>query len=167
MDDINLQDQNDQNIVDETNEIAGQDQDNLTEMQKLQDSYTRLLAELVNTRRNMDSEIQKSKQSIMLKIIALLDTYKILLENVQDKEHEAYQSLNDILEQLSVLLATERVKKLEIKVGDKFDPNTSEAISMQESDESDKVLAIVSPAYEISGQILKTAKVIVSKPKQT
>lgn len=128
------------------------------EIDKLQDSYTRLLAELVNTKKNSEFEKDKSKQSLVLKIINIVETYSLL-----SNEDNSSESLKNILQELNTLLSTESVKKIDININDKFDPNTSEVISTQNGEDDGLVLAVVSPAWEYKGKMIKTAKVIVSK----
>jgi molecular chaperone GrpE len=132
------------------------------EYNSLKDSYARLLAELVNTKRNVTQDIQQSKRSLLLKIIAIIDNYSMVLE--QDKSQEScFEDLKNLVQQLQILLATEGVTKIDIKVGDDFDPSISEAISTQEAEDEGKILAVVSPAYKMDSQIIKTAKIIVSR----
>ena len=50
-------------------------------------------------------------------------------------------------------------------VGEPFDPELHEAMSMQESDsaEPDSVLIVVQRGYQLNGRLLRPARVIVAK----
>ncbi|MEI7603475.1 MAG: nucleotide exchange factor GrpE [bacterium] len=135
------------------------------EYNKIQDSYIRVLAELVNVRRNVDLDKQKGKISIILKIINIIDTYNVVIEN-HEGEDEHVQILNNILQQLDILIATEGVRRVELKIGENYDPNLAEVVATQENGEDNKILTVLSPAYEMNGNIIKTAKIIVSVTKK-
>jgi len=133
-----------------------------SEYDKLFDSYSRLLAEIVNQKKNADLDKQKNKQSILLKIINIIDTYEIVLTNT-DTSNELYLTLENLLQQLNIILATEGVKKFELKEGEDFDSNTAEVVSTQIGEIDGKVLAVLSHPYKIGDNILRVGKVIVTR----
>lgn len=136
----------------------------LSEYDALKDTYTRLLAELVNTKKNASQDIQRSKKGMLLKIISIIDNYNIVISS--SDESSGNEILKTLINELEILLATEGVIKADIKVDDMFNSTNQEAITMQPGDEDGKILSIVSPAYEMDGQVLKNAKVIVSKKEE-
>ena len=137
------------------------------EIERLKDSNVRLLAEIINIRKNIDLDKQKAKQGLILKIISILDTYTIVSNNLTSslEENELKFNFDNILQQLEILLATEGVQKIGMKVGDTYDNDKAEVISTIEGEEDGKISAIINSAYEMGGKLIKTAKIVVTKKK--
>lgn len=52
-------------------------------------------------------------------------------------------------------------------MGEEFNPNLMEALSMQEADvEQDTVIQVFQKGYRIEGRLIRPARVVVAKPKQ-
>lgn len=74
------------------------------------------------------------------------------------------QGVEMVLKQIKEALTAQGLEKLEV-VGEKFDPETSEALNLIETDEveEDMVIAEFVPGYSYKGRVIRHAKVQVSK----
>jgi molecular chaperone GrpE len=69
-----------------------------------------------------------------------------------------------IRNQLFDVLKREGLEKIEIDIGDDFDPNISEAVERVESDyESGKVVEEVEKGYKFKNKVIRPSKVKISK----
>ncbi len=65
------------------------------------------------------------------------------------------------LRELNNLLEKSGFVKVPVNVGDKFDPNTMEAIDKK--DDGDEVVEVYSPAYKLHDRIVQPARVALGK----
>ncbi len=103
--------------------------------------------EIENIRKNAGSEIIKN-------LLPVLDTLDAGM--IHDPKLEPVRS------QIIKILSSYGLKEIAGK-GEKFDPNLEEAIGVSDQGEDGKVLEVVQKGYMLNGEVLRTAKVIVSK----
>jgi|AntRauTorcE11897_2_1112592.scaffolds.fasta_scaffold00506_5 molecular chaperone GrpE len=134
------------------------------------DKYLRLYADFDNYKK------RNSKQKTHLESQIKFDVSKNLIDIMDDidlsKEKFDEDSLIEwsdgaiiIFDNLKSKLSDMGIEKIDCEVGDKFDPNKHEAISVVDVDDQDtgKLVHISSSGYSINDTIVRYPKVVVSK----
>ena len=107
---------------------------------------------------------------IILKILPILDNFRMALKEIQDPKskvqnsEEIIKGFLQIKNQISELLKNQGVEEIK-SVGDKFDPNLHETVEEIESGDKEAgiILEETQKGYTINGRLLRPAKVKVSK----
>lgn len=118
--------------------------------------------------RELDRKLESEKQKIVRSFLEVADHFERALRsmdssrNNQDTFWDGLQLIRNALESKLKSLGVEKLD-LEKKP---FDPNVSEAISLQpvsSPEENDLVVAVVEQGYTMDGQLLRPAKVLVGR----
>lgn len=131
------------------------------------DKYTRLLAEFTNYQKQKEQEVRSmaafGNSKLLTKILDIVDDIEMGLS--QDTVSEETKSILNLLkEKLSHLLNFEGVKEIDLKPGDSFDANQSEAIhAVEDEKNSGKIIQVARKGYMLADRVLRTAKVVVGK----
>ena len=126
-------------------------------------------AEGENIRRRATDDIEKARKFALEKFSNELLAVKDSLDAAVIIEATDVQSYKDgiqiTIKQLSSVF--EKFNIVEVNpVGEKFDPNSHQAISMLESDqEANTVLNVLQKGYTLNGRVLRPALVMVAKGK--
>ena len=132
----------------------------------LEEKVLRAHAEVENVRRTSQKEIQKSRVfSAELITKDLLSPIDNLTRALQHSEEEIPRSLIElVLKEISQALSNNNVEEID-PLGDKFDPNFHEALSIKEdkSKQPEEILEVVQKGYKIQERIIRPALVIVNK----
>ncbi|HEV7615482.1 MAG TPA: nucleotide exchange factor GrpE [Solirubrobacterales bacterium] len=124
--------------------------------------YLRALADLENYRKRSAQEVERrvSEQAERL----LLDWIEAVDSVDRALGMQPSDGLRRVLEQMEGILARQGVARVGA-VGDRFDPELHEAISVQESDEvpDRTVLDVARSGYRHSERVLRPAQVVVSR----
>ncbi|AKL98162.1 nucleotide exchange factor GrpE [Endomicrobium proavitum] len=140
------------------------------EAENLYDQLVRLQADFSNFRRRTEDEKKKylewGKEKILQKQIFLDDILEQALKSAQKGNNieSIVTGLEMITKEFSKMLKEEGVEEIKC---DKFDPHLCEALdSVETEDEEDgKVLEVYQKGYTINGNLMRPAKVKVSKSK--
>lgn len=133
------------------------------------DAWLRAKAETENIRRRAQDDIAKAAKFAVERFAGELLAVKDSLEAALAAETPSIESLKSgselTLKQL--VAAFEKANLREINpLGDKFDPNFHQAISMIESDqEANTVVSVLQKGYLLAERVLRPALVIVAKAK--
>ncbi|SRR5260221_5290595 len=123
--------------------------------------YKRALADYQNLQRRVQEEkgewIRTSNKNLVLKLLPILDTLMLAEKHTKDK------TFSLLVQQFLQILQEEGVRRIKT-LGEKFDPNTMEAIETREGNEGE-VLEEAAAGYELYGQVLRPAKVVVGSGK--
>ncbi|MBL8015026.1 MAG: nucleotide exchange factor GrpE [Candidatus Doudnabacteria bacterium] len=131
-------------------------------------------ADLENYRRRTEADKAKygliSNMQIVMGILEVIDDIQLALQDEGLDKDRAVEMLKIGSDKLNANLQMNGLEKVDVKIGDKFDSATMEAITTVAVDSEDKnntVVAVVSAGYKYAGQaeMLKTAKVIVGRQK--
>ncbi len=131
-----------------------------------------LMADFQNFQRRVDQEKATwGAMSNMSLIKDLLEIYDDLQLAMQDENLNLEHSKAAIISAQDKLVDSAKragIEKVEVKVGDEFDKEKMEAVSMvpvQDETQKGKVIAVISSAYKYANKdfILKAAKVVVGK----
>lgn len=137
------------------------------------DQLVRLQAEMENTRRRAERDVEQAHKYAVEKFAEELLPVKDSLElglnaAANESEGEAIDKLREGTE-LTLKMLTSAMEKYGIEevnpVGERFDPQYHQAMSMQESAEhpADTVVAVMQKGYTIHGRVIRPAMVMVSK----
>jgi molecular chaperone GrpE len=124
--------------------------------------YLRALADLENYRKRSAQEVERrvteAAERLLLDWIEAVDSVDRAL-GMQPSD-----GLRSVLEQMEAILARQGVERVG-GVGDRFDPELHEAISVQESDEvpDRTVLDVARSGYRRGERVLRPAQVVVSR----
>lgn len=131
-----------------------------------QDKMLRALSELENTRRRAERDIEKAHKYSLEKftqaLIPVVDSLEQALDNIPAGDSHAegieltHKMMLDVLAKFSIVQIC--------PIGEKFDPNQHEAMSMQVSDaEPGTVLEVFQRGYVLNERVVRPARVIVAK----
>ncbi|HEC77883.1 MAG TPA: nucleotide exchange factor GrpE [candidate division WOR-3 bacterium] len=145
----------------------------MDEVKELNDKYLRAVAELDNYRKLMQKEMANYRRSCKVefirKLIPVLDSFDRALSSAEVSENfdNFYKGMEIIQRQLKESLKSMGLIEFS-GLGEVFDPSRHEAVATIATDEhpEDMVVEEVSKGYIVDDQIVKPAKVFVSKQKK-
>ena len=137
-----------------------------------QDMVLRAKAEVQNTLRRRDQDVEKAHKFALEKIggelITVVDNLERALEAVPDAGDATVKALYEGVE-LTLKGFVETLNRFDIEQldpeGEPFDPQQHEAMSMVENDdvEPNTVLTVIQKGYILNGRVIRPARVMVSK----
>jgi len=160
---------------DQIGEALDEAEDTLEETQgeeaKLRDQLIRLHAQMENikmrAKRDVESAHKFASEKLLKELLPILDS----LEHALAVSQDAHESVSAMIEGLELthkmLLGT--LEKLGVKVlnpvGEMFDPNQHEAMTMVPSPEHqpNTVIDVVQKGYSLHDRVVRPARVVVSK----
>ncbi|SEO55159.1 nucleotide exchange factor GrpE [Aquisalimonas asiatica] len=136
--------------------------------------YLRARAEIENTRRRLEKDVEQAKRQGLEKLAAELLPVKDSLEMGLAAAQEANADVAKLAEgsELTLKMLSQAMEKFQISevdpMGQKFDPERHEAMAMQPSAEHEPntVIHVVQKGYLLNDRLLRPAMVIVSKDAQ-
>ncbi|WP_157151610.1 nucleotide exchange factor GrpE [Brachyspira sp. SAP_772] len=146
------------------------------EVSDMKDKYMRAMAEAENIRKRTAKEkadgIKRANKGMLLSLINFMDNFERALKSFDNDEtikgSEYYKGIELIHKQFIDFLTDNGVSEIEA-LGEEFDPNLHEALTMIEVPDIDKeqVVEVYAKGYKLNDELLRTAKVVVGKPKAT
>ena len=140
----------------------------------LKDKYMRAMAEMENIRKRAAKEkidtIKRANKDLLLSLLNFMDNFERAIkagENNSDIQNsEYYKGIELIHKQFIDFIHDNGVEEIEC-LGEEFDPNLHEALTMVEIPdcEHEKIVEVYAKGYKLNDELLRTAKVIVGKPK--
>jgi len=137
-------------------------------------NWQRERADFINYKRDEGERLKDYLEGwlkeIVLKILPILDNFELAEKNLSDelKNEANVKGLIQIKKQLEDFLRDQGLEEIEV-LGQKFDPNTSEAVEEIKTKEgspeikSNLVLEEIQKGYAFKGKIIRPAKVKISK----
>lgn len=172
-DDIELEE------TDESGEVSLKERikklkDKLEVLQKEKEEYLlgwqRTKADYANLVKNTDLEkkelIQFANRKLISEIIPVLDNYALAKANKtawESVDPNWRKGIEYIFSQLEGVLEKQELKTIGV-VGEKFDPNLHESLELvhvSDKMQDDTVMEVIQNGYEISGRVIRPAKVKV------
>lgn len=157
---------------DETEEptIEQQLESAMAEAADYKDRWMRGQAEFANARKRMEKQRVQNYQNTMAdlaaKILPAIDDFDRAVENVPDaiSADSWFEGMQLVHKKLANILESFDVKTIEA-VGEPFDPNFHEAITMEPSDEyeSGVVIRELQKGYIVGDRVIRPSLVIVSQ----
>ena len=144
----------------------------LEQVQNAKDDLLRVQAEMQNLRRRTEQDIEKAhkygQEKLSIELLAVMDNLERSQEAASDSEDEAVKAIRAGVD-LTVKGFVDCFKKFNIEtidpLGEPFDPQLHQAMSMQENTESEPntVIAVMQKGYTLHGRVIRPAMVMVSK----
>ncbi len=148
-------------------QVEAETEEHSTKLKEMEDRYLRLAAEFDNfrkrTAREFQAVIRAANARILWELLELSDNFERALSSPKEKSESLRQGVELINNQLKSFLKKEEVEELDV-ANKPFDPVTAEAVMQMESAEPEgEVIEVLSKGYALGGQVLRPAKVVVSK----
>ncbi len=132
----------------------------------------RLRAEMQNIQRRTEQEVEKAHkyglERFATELLGVIDNLERALEAVPDRDDEQVKALCEGVE-LTLKSFRDTLARFNIEpidpLGEPFDPQLHEAMTMQENDEVEPntVVAVMQKGYTLHGRVIRPARVIVAR----
>ncbi len=135
--------------------------------------YKRALADYQNlikqTARDKEEFIKFANERLIMEILPVYDNLKVSLSHIgaEEKKNGWVEGIKHIVSQFKNVLENIGVEEIKT-VGEKFDPNTMEAVGEKETDEEKQdgiVESEIMPGYKLRGREIRAARAVVYKLK--
>jgi molecular chaperone GrpE len=135
------------------------------------DAWIRERADFTNYKKRMDrdQDLLRSnyKSGVLEKFIPVLDDLELAYQH-RPEEGEASswaEGIELIIRKFNSLLENDGLTKIDVKAGDKLDPNIHLAVSSEDSDEygSDEIIEVLQNGYRMGDKIVRPAMVRVAR----
>ncbi len=145
-----------------------------TEMEKLQkerdeylDGWKRAKADFINYKKDEAARLEQfvkfSNESLISELVVVLDSFDLSLA-VLGKDADAVKGVTLIKSQLEDLLRKYGLERINLKVGDAYDPVKAEAVGEVESQAPPGTIGeVVSAGYALHGRTVRPARVKLVK----
>ena len=136
----------------------------IKELEGWKEKYMRLQAEFENTQKRWDKNRQYLKSqytaAVLKNFLPLYDSFKKAIETSPEKEQ-----LKQFYNQFMNILKFEGAEPMVTKKGDPYDYSYHEAITSVEKDDMDenRILDIIQEGWKFDKEVLRYAKVVISK----
>ncbi|TKZ33915.1 nucleotide exchange factor GrpE [Brachyspira catarrhinii] len=170
----NKENYNEENKNDKENELNKKIEELENQNADLKDKYMRAMAEMENIRKRAAKEkidtIKRANKDLLLSLLNFMDNFERAIkagENNNDIQNsEYYKGIELIHKQFIDFIHDNGVEEIEC-LGEEFNPNLHEALTMVEIPdcEHEKIVEVYAKGYKLNDELLRTAKVIVGKPK--
>lgn len=169
----NKESSNEEAANDEVSELKKKVEELQQEASDIKNKYMYAMAEAENIRKRTAKEktdaIKRANKGLLLSLLTFMDNFERALkagekdENIQGTEY--YKGIELIHKQFIDFMHDNGVSEIE-SLGEEFDPNIHEALTMIEVPELDKekVVEVYAKGYKLNDELLRTAKVVVGKP---
>jgi molecular chaperone GrpE len=140
------------------------------ELEKLKDSYLRLMAEYDNYRKRTIKEkadlIKNGGEKILVGLLPVVDDMQRALENIDKaKDLDAVKEGVDLIYQKFLSFFRQNGVKAIETTGEPFDADLHEAIATvpaQEEDQKGKIIDNIQTGYTLNDKVIRHAKVVVA-----
>lgn len=135
---------------------------------KLRDALLRTRAEMDNLHKRSEREIEKSRryavEGLLRDLVPVIDSLDQGLDSAAEDQGSATEGLR-LTRKLLLDTLTRYGLTVVDPLGERFDPQWHEAMSMQPSreDEPDTILIVLQKGYRLHDRVVRPARVIVSR----
>ena len=143
-------------------------QDLLSEIEGLRDKVLRAEAEMQNVRRRADRDVENAHkfglERLVQQMLPVVDSLEKALEAKTNQDDPVIQGVELTFKLLQDLMSKESINVID-PLGEPFDPNLHEAMSMIENRELEpnSVFAVVQKGYTLNERLVRPAMVMVTK----
>ncbi len=140
-----------------------------TERSEYLDGWKRAKADLINFKRDeagrLEKVVQFSNETLVRELLHILDSFDLGLAVLHEGD-PSEKGMRLIRTQLEDILEKYGIGRIEVKIGEKFDPARQEAIMEVESNAPPGAVAEeVERGYTLYGKVIRPARVKVAKHK--
>ena len=138
------------------------------EAQEYLDDLRRVAADFDNfrkrTQRDMAENVERASQRVVVGLLPVLDSFDLAVAHEPESESESklLGGVNGTRQQLFDALAQEGLEVIPT-VGEPFDPEVHEAVTMQGSPEHPMVVGEMRRGYTLRGRVVRAAMVAVGE----
>lgn len=142
------------------------------EKAELDNKFKKALADYMNLEKSIDNrlaiQLSHMKKKVTESLIDIMDSVKLATTSSESLElNEAAKSwVEGVLSTLSKMeksLLELGIEIIDVKAGDEFDSTLHEALATVPEGEDNKVFEVIQPGYRAGEQVIRPARVIVSK----
>ena len=161
--------------IDVTEDIIGNLREQLekakNEAQENHETFLRERAEFSNYKKRVERDQvvskNKYKADVLEKFIPFLDDLELAYAHRPENGEAAAwaEGIELIIRKFNSVLENDGLKKIEVKAGDKLDPNIHLAVSSEDSEEfgSDEIIEVLQNGYRMGEKIVRPAMVRVAR----
>ena len=137
------------------------------EVEELKDKYLRAAAQVENVRKWTERDIlaraKDDQRNLLRQLLEVMDNLDRALAQPASSA-DLYQGVRLTRMQLEKVLAKAGVERMKVEVGQVFDPTYHEAVEVRFADLHEPIVAgVVEPGYFYENDLLRPARVVVSK----
>ena len=142
-----------------------EEKDNL--LKEKEERYLRMYAEFENYKKRTEKEKQNTalyaKADVVEMLLPVIDSMENAIA-IETADENLKQGISLIFEQVRIFLEKNGVEEIG-KIGEEFNPELHEAISIQEVENanSGEIISVFRKGYKIKDRIIRHAMVIVAK----
>lgn len=138
------------------------------------DQFMRVTAELENTRRRYERELEAARKFALERFVSELlpvrDSLELGLTAARESQADAgklHEGMDLTVKMLGDVMQKFGVAPVE-PMGEPFDPNLHQALSIQPRDDvpANTVVVVVQKGYTLNGRLVRPAMVMVSRPSE-
>ena len=139
---------------------------------KAKDDALRVQAEMQNLRRRTEQDVEKAhkygQEKFSIELLSVMDNLERALDAASQHDDETVKAIYDGVN-LTLKSFMDCFSKFNIEVidplGEPFDPQKHQAMSIQESPEAEPntVISVLQKGYTLHGRVIRPAMVMVSK----
>ena len=139
---------------------------------KAKDDVLRVQAEMQNLRRRTEQDVEKAhkygQEKFSIELLSVMDNLERALDAASQHDDETVKAIYDGVN-LTLKSFMDCFSKFNIEVidplGEPFDPQKHQAMSIQESPEAEPntVISVLQKGYTLHGRVIRPAMVMVSK----
>ena len=146
-------------------------EERLAKVEKERDEYLsgwqRAKADFINYRKDEISRLEQitkyGNEDLIMELVTVMDNFDLGLSALE-KLGAVEKGIYMIRTQIEDILKRRGLEKINVKVGDKFDPSHTEAIVEVESEKPpETIVEIIEPGYTLNGKIIRPTRVKISK----
>jgi molecular chaperone GrpE len=140
--------------------------------EKSKDDVLRVQAEMQNLRRRTEQDVEKAhkygQEKFSIELLSVMDNLERALDAASQHDDETVKAIYDGVN-LTLKSFMDCFSKFNIEVidplGEPFDPQKHQAMSIQESPEAEPntVISVLQKGYTLHGRVIRPAMVMVSK----
>lgn len=163
---------------------TGESGDSEKELEKIKkerdeylDGWRRAKADLINYKKDELKRLEEvarfGSESLILELISILDDFDLALATLEKEPASAKASAGQgdpttkglymIRSRFEDILKRRGLERIEVKVGDKFDPNYHEAVTTITGGEEGAVAEEIETGYKLHGKVIRPSRVKVFK----
>ena len=139
------------------------------EMATLKDKHMRLLADFDNYRKRKEAEVEAARREGEIKairaLLPVLDDLERALEHAGAKPETIAEGVRAVHEGFQRILSGMGVEPVPGS-GEPFNPSVHEAVGIVEGEEDEKVAEVYQKGYRYGDQLIRPARVAVTKKKE-
>jgi len=142
------------------------------EIKKEQEAKLMILADFQNYKKRTEKEkiewMNMSSKALTLQLIEIMDDYHRAKTNDKDNKDKLIDGYEMIINKINQIIEEQGAERINIKIGDKFDPTCMEAltsVAVDNKKDDNKVVHVDEAGYKNKhkNQVLKMAKVVIGK----